>query len=85
MYVNRVIVQGHTCRIGTEQYNLGLSQRRADAVKRKFVDGYGIDRARIEAQGYGEARPVADNTTLEGRRKNRRVIAVTLGPENVNQ
>lgn len=78
-------VEGHTCWIGTERYNEGLSQRRADAVKQKFVDEYGIDPARIETIGYGESRPIADNTTLEGRRRNRRAIAVTLGPENVDQ
>lgn len=78
-------VEGHTCWIGTEKYNQGLSQRRADAVKQKFVDEYGIDPDRIETIGYGESRPVADNTTLEGRRKNRRAIAITLGPDNVDQ
>ncbi len=80
-----LMVEGHTCWIGTEQYNQGLSQRRADAVKEKFAEDYGIDPARIETIGYGESRPVADNATLEGRRKNRRAIAITLGPQNVKQ
>ncbi len=80
-----LVVEGHTCWIGTEQYNLGLSQRRADAVKQKFVQQYGIDASRIESKGYGESQPVADNKTLEGRRKNRRAIAITLGPGNVSQ
>ncbi len=80
-----LVVEGHTCWIGTEKYNLGLSQRRADAVKQKFVQQYGIEPSRIDPKGYGESRPVADNTTLEGRRQNRRAIAITLGPDNVSQ
>ncbi len=76
-------VEGHTCWIGTEQYNEGLSQRRADAVKEKFVRDYGIEAGRIETIGYGESRPIADNKTREGRRLNRRAIAITLGPGNV--
>lgn len=78
-------VEGHTCWIGTEIYNQGLSERRASAVKTKFVDEYGIDPGRIATEGFGESRPVADNTTLAGRQRNRRSIAVTLGPENVSQ
>lgn len=78
-------VEGHTCWIGTEVYNEGLSERRANAVKTKFVDEYGIDPGRITTQGFGESRPVADNTTLAGRRLNRRAIAITMGPGNVVQ
>ncbi len=80
-----LMVEGHTCWIGTEQYNQGLSQRRADAVKEKFVAEHGLEPGRIETIGYGESRPVADNETREGRRKNRRAIAITLGPKNVSQ
>ena len=76
-------VEGHTCWIGTEKYNQGLSQRRADAVKAKFVQQYGIEANRIETHGYGESRPVADNKTKAGRQLNRRAIAITLGPDNV--
>jgi OOP family OmpA-OmpF porin len=80
-----LVVEGHTCWIGTEKYNQGLSERRANAVKQKFVQDYGIAANRIETHGYGESRPVADNKTLEGRRKNRRSIAITMGPENVSK
>lgn len=73
-------VEGHTCWIGTEEYNQGLSERRADSVKQKFVSDYGIAGDRISTIGFGETRPVADNETLEGRRKNRRAIAVILVP-----
>jgi OOP family OmpA-OmpF porin len=78
-------VEGHTCWIGTEKYNLGLSKRRAEAVKEKFVQEHGIDPARIETEGYGESRPVADNTTLAGRQKNRRAIAVILQPKIITE
>jgi len=78
-------VEGHTCWIGTEKYNQGLSERRANAVKQKFVQQYGIAPGRIETVGYGESHPVADNKTEAGRRKNRRAIAITLGPENVKR
>jgi len=78
-------VEGHTCWIGTEKYNQGLSERRANAVKQKFIQQYGIAPARIETVGYGESRPIADNKTEAGRRKNRRAIAITLGPGNVKQ
>jgi OOP family OmpA-OmpF porin len=69
-----VVIEGHTCSIGTEQYNLGLSQRRAESVK-KFLVNSGIEPARLKTVGYGESRPIADNKTKEGRQRNRRVTA----------
>jgi len=78
-------VEGHTCWIGTEEYNQGLSERRANAVKEKFVRDYGISADRIQTEGYGETRPIADNRTLEGRRKNRRAIAIILRPRIVTE
>ncbi len=71
-------VEGHTDAIGTEEYNQGLSLRRAEAVARKFIQDYGISSDRIDVKGYGEARPIADNNTAEGRAQNRRAIAVIL-------
>jgi OOP family OmpA-OmpF porin len=73
-------IEGHTCSIGTEQYNQGLSERRGNAVKMKFVKDYGFSPDRISVKGYGETRPVADNNTLVGRKQNRRAIAVILRP-----
>jgi len=73
-------VEGHTDYIGTEEYNQGLSVRRAEAVGKKFIQAYGIASGRISIKGYGETRPVADNNTAEGRTKNRRAIAVILMP-----
>jgi len=67
-----IIVEGHTDSIGTEQYNLGLSRRRADTVRRYLVD-HGIAASRITAEGMGESKPVASNNTADGRAQNRRV------------
>lgn len=67
----QVSIEGHTCSIGTEQYNMKLSQRRADAVK-KYLVGKGISAGRLTTIGYGESQPVADNKTKEGRKMNRR-------------
>jgi OOP family OmpA-OmpF porin len=65
-------VAGHTCSIGPEAYNQGLSERRANAVRDWFIQN-GIAAERLRAVGYGETRPIASNDTEEGRRKNRRV------------
>jgi OOP family OmpA-OmpF porin len=78
-------IEGHTDWIGTEQYNQGLSQRRADAVKNKFVQDYDISADRIDTVGYGETRPVADNNTSTGRQQNRRAITVILRPRIVTE
>lgn len=71
-------IEGHTDSVGPEAYNMDLSQRRADAAKALLVDE-GISSDRIEAVGYGESRPIADNATSEGRRMNRRVDALVHG------
>lgn len=69
----RVEMQGHTDSVGSEQYNLGLSQRRADSV-RTFLLNEGVPAERVTAKGYGEDQPAADNKTAEGRSQNRRVV-----------
>jgi len=76
----RVEIAGHTDSVGVAAYNRTLSQDRAEAVKRYFIDG-GIDSARIVAKGYGEEQPLADNGTEEGRARNRRVEMRVLGDE----
>jgi outer membrane protein OmpA-like peptidoglycan-associated protein len=68
----RVTVEGHTDSRGTDAYNLGLSYRRADSVRRYLLNG-GISPDRIGSEGFGESRPVASNETDEGRAQNRRV------------
>ena len=71
----KVEVAGHTDDRSTDEYNLGLSQRRAEAV-RAYLIGKGISADRLTAKGYGESKPIADNDTEEGRFKNRRVELV---------
>jgi OOP family OmpA-OmpF porin len=68
-------VEGHTDSVGTDQYNQRLSERRAQAVREVLVNQYGVESQRVDSVGYGEARPVADNNTEEGRQINRRVEA----------
>lgn len=68
----RVEVAGHTDSMGDDAYNLDLSRRRAEAV-RLYLSQAGVDAKRLSAEGYGEAQPVADNSTREGRSQNRRV------------
>lgn len=65
-------IAGHTDAQGEAEYNLWLSQRRAEAV-RQYLIGQGVDAARLTARGYGESEPLADNATAAGRRQNRRV------------
>ncbi|MDD5711348.1 MAG: OmpA family protein [Smithellaceae bacterium] len=66
------IIQGHTCNIGGKQYNLKLSVRRAESIKRYLVENFGIASERISTEGYGYFKPTADNSTREGRKLNRR-------------
>ena len=68
-------VEGHTDSVGNDAYNQKLSERRAGAVRDVLVNQYGVDANRVNAVGYGEAHPVADNATREGRAVNRRVEA----------
>ena len=70
-------VGGHTDGDGADDYNLKLSQQRADAVKDQLIK-MGIDAARLTAKGYGETKPVSDNTSLEGKANNRRVEFVKM-------
>jgi LPXTG-motif cell wall-anchored protein len=65
-------IEGHTDNVGSDSYNLDLSTRRANSVK-KYIEEKGIKPDRITAEGFGESKPIADNSTKEGRDKNRRV------------
>ncbi|MFQ5962518.1 MAG: OmpA family protein [Candidatus Methylomirabilales bacterium] len=67
-----VELEGHTDSVGSALYNLELSQRRAQSVRR-FLVIEGVDLHRIQSIGLGELQPVADNTTKDGRAQNRRV------------
>ncbi len=70
-----IVVEGHTDSRGSDQANLVLSERRAEAVRSHLVSR-GIDASKISAVGIGESRPVASNSTADGRANNRRVELV---------
>jgi len=74
-----IVVEGYTDSQGSDQYNQELSQRRADAVRDYFIHR-GYPSGRVQASGMGEAHPIADNTTSEGRANNRRVEIVLEHP-----
>ncbi len=71
----KVEVAGHTDSRSTDDYNMTLSQRRAESV-RSYLIGKGVAAERLTARGYGESQPVAENETEDGRAKNRRVELV---------
>lgn len=68
----RVRIEGHTDSTGPEEYNQGLSERRANSV-RDFLVSRDVDPSRLATIGFGESRPIASNDTREGRALNRRV------------
>lgn len=69
---DRVKIEGHTDSVGDPKHNQALSERRANAV-RAVLTSRGVQEKQIEVYGFGEAKPVADNATADGRAKNRRV------------
>jgi len=71
----RIEVEGHTCNIGTAEYNLALGERRANAV-RDYLTSRGIGADRLRTVSYGEERPKHDNSREETRRLNRRAAMV---------
>ena len=76
-----VLVQGHTDTSGPADLNLALSEERAASVERLLARAYNVDSQRMRSRGMGEASPIADNSTLQGRQENRRVelVVVDLG------
>lgn len=69
---SKIIIEGHTCSTGTEEYNQRLSERRAEAIKKYLIKKTGIDPSQFTTNVYGELKPAAANNTIQGRRKNRR-------------
>lgn len=67
-----IAVSGHSDNVGSDAYNKSLSQRRAQAVV-VYLSQQGVNKTRLQAIGYGESKPIADNNTEEGRAENRRV------------
>jgi OmpA-OmpF porin, OOP family len=73
----RIELQGHTDSAGSDQYNLELSQQRADAVRSYLIER-GVAPSQLVAKGYGESQPAASNDTAPGRATNRRVVMLVL-------
>jgi OOP family OmpA-OmpF porin len=79
---HQILVEGHTDATGSDQFNLQLSQDRANSVRTALVAG-GVEASRIAAEGFGESRPVASNDNAAGRQQNRRVEIVIVGAGTV--
>jgi outer membrane protein OmpA-like peptidoglycan-associated protein len=76
--IGTVVVDGHTDSVGSKAYNDRLSMRRAQTV-RNYLQSHGLHAGQYEVHGYGFSKPVASNSTAEGRAKNRRVEIQTSG------
>jgi outer membrane protein OmpA-like peptidoglycan-associated protein len=74
----KIEVEGHTDSVGSDDYNMRLSERRADSVRSGLLQ-QGVNRDAVGTAGFGESRPVATNGTAEGRQQNRRVEIVISG------
>lgn len=79
-----VVIIGHTDSVGSEEYNQQLSLRRAEAAANYLVQ-LGVARSRIRTMGRGETDPIADNSTPEGRQRNRRVEVVIYANEQLRR
>ncbi len=75
----RVALVGHTDSVGGLDGNIALSKRRAQSVRQRMIESYGIEGARMQAEGMGYLAPVASNLSEEGREANRRVEVIVLG------
>lgn len=71
-------IQGHTDDRGTHEYNLRLSQKRADAVKKALVERFSVKTSLLKTEGFGETKPLVKNDSPEQRQKNRRVEIVVV-------
>jgi outer membrane protein OmpA-like peptidoglycan-associated protein len=70
---DNLTIEGHTDSVGSESYNMNLSQRRANAIKKYLAEHFQLAAEKIEAIGYGPTRPIANNGNYQGRQLNRRV------------
>lgn len=77
-------IEGHADATGPEDHNLKLSKQRANAVG-SYLEGLGVKTSRIDEKGYGEAQPVADNSSETGRKKNRRVDVAVFANKKMQQ
>jgi len=69
------VIEGHTDNRGSYEYNIKLSERRADAVRNYLIEKFGIAPERLSSKGYGYTKPIDTNKTAAGRQKNRRIEA----------
>jgi OOP family OmpA-OmpF porin len=74
----RFIIEGHTDSVGSDASNMRLSLLRAEKIKAYLSEKMGISASLLEARGFGEGNPVADNNTQEGRQQNRRVVIIAF-------
>ena len=79
-HAGKVIITGHTDNVGKPDYNLKLSLQRAEAV-RDYLISLGADPQKFQVSGAGETKPIADNSTEDGRANNRRVEVEVIGVE----
>ena len=81
---SNILIEGHTDSSGSDAYNMTLSQKRAQAVT-DYLVGQGVSLGRFTTKWYGETQPRADNATVEGRAKNRRVELAIVANEALKQ
>ncbi len=79
----KLTIVGHTDNVGKDAFNMDLSLRRANSVK-KYLVSKGVDESVITTDGKGETMPIASNNTKEGRAKNRRVEFTITKPDNTS-
>lgn len=80
-----VLVAGHTDSSGSADYNMTLSEKRAYSVTSYFVQNKGLSSSRFTTTWFGEDQPIADNTTVDGRAKNRRVNVAIVPNEKMKE
>ena len=79
-----ILVEGHTDSAGSDEYNMKLSQQRAESVT-NYLMSQGVDGGRFTTKWYGEHQPKADNATAEGKAKNRRVELAIMASEELKE
>jgi outer membrane protein OmpA-like peptidoglycan-associated protein len=82
--IKKLSIEGHTDDVGSDKYNQKLSDQRASAVRTYLIEK-GIEAGRLVSKGWGEAKPIGDNTTEEGREQNRRVEFIIVEQEAVKK
>lgn len=83
-HIKKISIEGHTDSDGSDRYNQSLSERRAAAVKAHLVS-QGVSEQMLSSKGFGESRPIADNSSPEGKEKNRRVEFLITDQEEITK